>query len=229
MSNARNVSGWLPNLLGPVQIRDDGAPCVPRGAINFVGFTVADNPDADSVDVGPGADETPDATTGVKGKVQLAGDLGGTAAAPVVATLTGASGEVQVLAPRVRSKGAHADCDALSDEQHVDTSDDTPTELLAIPIPAGGAARVTCDVVGLTQAAEASFFRLARNFVNQGGTMVDGTLDASTPEELGGGPTLAATLTSDGASEAQIIVTGAAATNVRWYVVALSVRILASV
>lgn len=47
----QNVSGWLPNLIGPVEIQAAGIAQIPRGALNFKGFTLTDNPDNDSVDI----------------------------------------------------------------------------------------------------------------------------------------------------------------------------------
>lgn len=47
----QSVSGWLPNLIGPVEIQAAGIAQIPRGALNFKGFTLTDNPDNDSVDI----------------------------------------------------------------------------------------------------------------------------------------------------------------------------------
>ncbi len=39
---ARDVSGWLPNLLGPVEIQADGDAVTARGTWNFIGFALSD-------------------------------------------------------------------------------------------------------------------------------------------------------------------------------------------
>lgn len=49
----QNVSGWLPNLIGPVEVQDDGTAVTARAALNFIGFDVADNPTYDRVDLTP--------------------------------------------------------------------------------------------------------------------------------------------------------------------------------
>lgn len=49
----QNVSGWLPNLIGPVVLADEGTAVAARPTINFVGapVTVTDNPGANRTDV----------------------------------------------------------------------------------------------------------------------------------------------------------------------------------
>lgn len=52
----RDISSWLPNLIGPLDLQDDGAPVVTRRAtINFIGGTVADNPTFERTDITFGA------------------------------------------------------------------------------------------------------------------------------------------------------------------------------
>jgi hypothetical protein len=61
----RDKSSWLPNLIGPVKLQDDGVDLTPRGTVNFVGFTVTDDPDNDTVeieDTGGGGGSTPTGT-----------------------------------------------------------------------------------------------------------------------------------------------------------------------
>jgi hypothetical protein len=52
-------SGWLPNELGPIVLRADGVDLPARGAINFKGFAVTDNPANDELDIdqSPNADD----------------------------------------------------------------------------------------------------------------------------------------------------------------------------
>ncbi len=57
-----NVSGWLPNLLGPVEVQDDGTAVTARAAINFIGCTVTDNEADDSTDVTPPGSAAPTGT-----------------------------------------------------------------------------------------------------------------------------------------------------------------------
>src|SRR4051812_17596739 len=60
MTVLRNITGWLPNLLGPVDFLVNGVPTsVPRrGAINIIGGTVTDNPEADRTDITIGGGTT---------------------------------------------------------------------------------------------------------------------------------------------------------------------------
>ncbi len=46
------LSGWLPNLIGPLDLEGDGSPFVQRRqTLNFVGATVVDNPAQDRTDI----------------------------------------------------------------------------------------------------------------------------------------------------------------------------------
>lgn len=38
-----NVSGWLPNLIGPVEVSDSGTVVTARGELDFIGFDISDN------------------------------------------------------------------------------------------------------------------------------------------------------------------------------------------
>lgn len=67
---ARNASSYLPNLLGPVAIKDGGDEVVSRGSLNFIGFTLTSNPTTDSIDIettggGGGAVDLTDDVTGI--------------------------------------------------------------------------------------------------------------------------------------------------------------------
>lgn len=60
---ARDLSSWLPTLIGPLDLQGDGESVVPRRAtLNFVGGTVTDNPELERTDIaldgGGGADGT---------------------------------------------------------------------------------------------------------------------------------------------------------------------------
>lgn len=46
---ALNLSGWLPNLIGPLAIKVAGTAQTARKYVNFVGLTAADDPDNDQV------------------------------------------------------------------------------------------------------------------------------------------------------------------------------------
>lgn len=48
---ARDLSSWLPGLLGITTVESDGTAVTPRGALNFIGATVTSNAEADSIDV----------------------------------------------------------------------------------------------------------------------------------------------------------------------------------
>jgi hypothetical protein len=73
---ASNPSNWLPELIGPVNIYDDGTQVERRrGGINFVNATITDNPAEDRLDIdvgAAGAGVTPTGTgfTRVTGGVQ---------------------------------------------------------------------------------------------------------------------------------------------------------------
>lgn len=58
-----NVAGWLPSLIGPVQIKNNGAPVPARGAINFMGCSFSD--DGSNTIITPNAPTilAPDGTT----------------------------------------------------------------------------------------------------------------------------------------------------------------------
>jgi hypothetical protein len=47
----QNVSGWLPNLIGPVVIQGNASTVPARPTLNFVGLTVTDNPGAARTDI----------------------------------------------------------------------------------------------------------------------------------------------------------------------------------
>jgi hypothetical protein len=47
----RDVSGWLPNLLGPVVVERVGTATPARGALNFIGAIVTDNPTLNRTDI----------------------------------------------------------------------------------------------------------------------------------------------------------------------------------
>lgn len=62
-----NTSGYLPSLLGPVEMQADGTAQTPRPAINFIGFDAADNTTYDRLDLTPSA-----STTGAAGSMSAA-------------------------------------------------------------------------------------------------------------------------------------------------------------
>jgi hypothetical protein len=45
MTAPLNLSGWLPNLIGPLDVQDDGTSVTRSAALNFIGLTVEDDPD----------------------------------------------------------------------------------------------------------------------------------------------------------------------------------------
>lgn len=45
------VSGWLPNLIGPVEVSDDGTVVPARGELNFIGFDISDNSASDRIEI----------------------------------------------------------------------------------------------------------------------------------------------------------------------------------
>lgn len=47
----RNASSYLPNLLGPVEIQDDGTAVISRAALSFDGFTVTSDEETDTITV----------------------------------------------------------------------------------------------------------------------------------------------------------------------------------
>lgn len=52
MTTPRNVSSWLPPLIGPVGLQADGEEVeTRRGALNFIGATLTDDPDNDRIDI----------------------------------------------------------------------------------------------------------------------------------------------------------------------------------
>jgi len=46
---ALNLSGWLPNLIGPLAVKVAGVAQTARRYVNFVGLTAADDPDNDQI------------------------------------------------------------------------------------------------------------------------------------------------------------------------------------
>jgi len=46
-----SVSGWLPNLIGPVRISDEGTVVTARGELDFVGFNITDNAAQDRIEI----------------------------------------------------------------------------------------------------------------------------------------------------------------------------------
>lgn len=47
----QDVSGWLPNMIGPVEVQNAGVVQTPRGALNLIGVTITDNPTYDRLDI----------------------------------------------------------------------------------------------------------------------------------------------------------------------------------
>ena len=94
---ARNVSSWLPNLTGPLDLQVEGtAVDVPRrGTINFVGFTVTDDPDNERTDIAADGEGTPlaNASTGTLNNVTTTAvsTIRHSGAAPTVNGYTGGS------------------------------------------------------------------------------------------------------------------------------------------
>ncbi len=95
------VSSWLPNLIGPLEILDDGGdPVTPRATLNFVGATITDDPDNERTNIVVGGFVAPTGTgfLTVTGGVLDAASTGSSgtgnvvrASAPTIAnpTLTG--------------------------------------------------------------------------------------------------------------------------------------------
>lgn len=52
MTQRRDLSSWLPTLIGPLDLQGDGESVVPRRAtVNFVGGSVVDNPEEERTDI----------------------------------------------------------------------------------------------------------------------------------------------------------------------------------
>lgn len=49
----QSTAGYLPDMLGPVEIQVDGVAQTPRAAINFIGCDAADNPTYERLDITP--------------------------------------------------------------------------------------------------------------------------------------------------------------------------------
>lgn len=82
----------------PLTIKDEGTTLTGTpSSINFVGAGVTATAVGGAVTVTVSATTPPDATTSVKGVIQLAGDLGGTAAAPTVPGLASKAADSAVV------------------------------------------------------------------------------------------------------------------------------------
>ena len=91
----QNISGWLPNLLGVVELQADGVALTARGALNFVGCEVTDSGSALSISPNPalGTVATANATPVYVTLATLA--VGDVAVVDVVAKVKNASGSVR--------------------------------------------------------------------------------------------------------------------------------------
>lgn len=137
----QNVSGFLPDLLGPVEIQANGTAVTPRGALNFKGAKITSRADTDAIDIDLSGDSLPtvptsDATPAFVVLATLA--VGDVAQVDVIAKVAKADGSVrQVFKLSALAYGA-AGPTATFDGSVGSTATGT------------GAAAVTLDVSGAT-------------------------------------------------------------------------------
>lgn len=80
MTTPRNISSWLPNLIGPLDVQADGeSVTIRRATLNFIGATVTDDPDNARTDIditgavgpeGPQGEQGEQGETGAPGSAQ---------------------------------------------------------------------------------------------------------------------------------------------------------------
>lgn len=211
----QNVSGWLPNLLGPVELRDDGVVVTPRGAINFLNCTVTDNPEADSVDVDPGG--------GGGGGGPLGGSVSGPPGAVVVERIDGVLGNVNI-APAQQTWGSPTSGvvgKILS--APLATSGATPTALVAYAVPENSVVDFVVTVVGrwssgsgaAGHAYRADLVCTYQRIGNAAPTLVGAAAAPTNVRSVGSGSAWAASV---GVSANMVVAygAGAAGANVRW-------------
>ena len=185
------TSGWLANLIGPVEIRDDGTAVTARGAIDFVGAGVTLTDDA----------------AGARTVVTIpdggAGPLSGVAGVLTrTATTTHDNGEAKTTGRDIIPTS-------------IQTTDGTVTNLYTF---ATTTARVYV-LRGLVSCATATaagygLWSIEALFDNQAGTL---TQRAASPVSLIAESSAALNVTVDvSGTSLRVRVTGLAATNIRW-------------
>lgn len=161
----RDLSGWLSNLLGPVEIQDDGATITARGKINFKGGLATDNPANNSIDIEV---EVPEATPpgGSSGSVQIndGGAFAGVAPGTSGNVLT-SNGSAWTSSP------ASGGAEPAGDDGEIQIKDGTDLAA-ATNVKAGsnfcsiGAAPSTSGYLRLDGAADATFVSLKYSDTN---------------------------------------------------------------
>lgn len=123
-----------------------------------------------------------------------------------------------------------ANGDAPQAGAQVDTTDATATNIgSAIALATDSITMIDVAVQCIQAGAtKAKIFSVRRSFLNDGGTVTDGTqTNLTTPEELGGALAASVAITRTGAT-AQPMVTGVAATALRWYLISQAMKVTAA-
>jgi hypothetical protein len=187
----QNVSGWLPNLLGPVELRDEGVAVTARPAIAFVGAGVTVT------------DDSSGARTVVTIPDAGAGPLSGVAGVLTrTATTTLDNGEAKTTGRDIIPTS-------------IQTTDGTVTNLYTFTTTTSRVyvlrGLVSCAT---TTAAGYGLWSIEALFDNQGGTL---TQRVASPVTTVAESSVALDVTVDASAGAiRVRVTGLAATNIRW-------------
>lgn len=137
----QNVSGFLPDMLGPVELQANGTAVTPRGALNFKGAKLTSRADTDAIDIDLTGDTLPTVATTDDTPVYV-----------VLATLAvGDVVQVDVIAKVAKANGAVRQCFKLSALAY---GAEGPSAVLDGDVGSTatgtGAAAVTLDVSGAT-------------------------------------------------------------------------------
>lgn len=208
----QNVSGWLPNLLGPVALREDGASVTPRPTIEFQGFTYTDDAAGQRTVLA-----IPSAQAGASGLVQLAGDLAGTgsaAATPRVGSLTGVAGVLTRTATTTLDNGEAKTTGRDIIPASLSTPSNAITDLWTFATTAARVYVLRGIVTAQSSTGGAyAAYSVEAFFDNQAGTL---TQRVGTPVTQVAASGATAVTVDASAGSIRVRVTGLAGTTLRW-------------
>ena len=216
-----DVSSWLPALVGPVTIQDDGTAKAARATWNFVGITITDDGSTKltfTVDPaamsGLGAGVAHRLATPSSANLRAAlTDETGTGAAvfgtsPTIATPT--------VTGTVTTTGTRASAADRFDEAQ--TTDATVTTVASYSMSDETLCAFDVVVIATKRTSVTEGGRWKRSVVYRrtgaGVATIVGTLETGTDQETSAG--LDVTIDTDGANAVRVRVTGLAATNINW-------------
>lgn len=216
-----DVSSWLPALVGPVTIKDDGVAKAARAIWDFVGVTITDDGSTKLTFT-----VSPTALSGLG--TGVATWLATPSSANLAAAVTGETGSGALVfgtSPTIASptvtgtvttSGTRAS--ALDSIAEVQTTDATVTTVASYAMSDETLCAFDVVVIATKRTTVTEGGRWKRSVVYRrtgaGVATIVGTLETGTDQETSAG--LDVTIDTDGASTVRVRVTGLAATNINW-------------